>query len=432
MDSKFKQLSDTEQELEISFSPDEFQPELDKQYKKAQANAHLKGFRKGKAPLQMIKKMLGRDIQYQMVEELAGKNFEPIAKENDLKLVGQAKIRNYELAENEKLSVYLIYEVYPEFELKPYSEYEFKKTEYEISDETVEKEVKKLLQSKGEMVDVEGAAGPTDIVMADVQKLDAEGVAIVGDRQENQSFRLEYMKDDSPFFTALNGVNKGEERRVEVDVKEEDVPEENKKQTFLISVKEIKRMNLPELTDELAKELSQGKNETADAFLEDIRKQIETYYTNKTEEDLMETVAQKFLEDNEFSVPSSLIKMFEDMLLDNAKRQVGGQFPPGFDESFYRSEIRPNAEKHARWMLVRNKIAELNNIEVSDDDIKALAEKEAKLTGAEATEEFIQTYFSEQYKPYVIDTLLKDKIYDFIKTGTKITTEKKTPEEAAG
>ncbi|ACF13516.1 trigger factor domain [Chloroherpeton thalassium ATCC 35110] len=430
MESKFKQLSDTEQELEISFSPDEFQPELDKQYKLAQAKAHLKGFRKGKAPLQMIKKMLGRDIQYQVVEELAGKNFESVAKENDLKLVGQAKIRHYELAENEKLSIYLIYEVHPAFELKPFNEYEFKKAEYQVSDETVEKELKKLLQSKGNMVAVEGAAAPTDIVIGDVQKLDADGTAIVGERQENQSFRLEYMKDDSPFFTALNGVNKGEERRVEVEVKEEDVPEENKKQTFLISVKEIKRMELPELTDELVKELSRGKNETVQDFRDELRKQIEAYFTNKSEEDLMESVAQKFLEENVFTAPSSLIKMYEDMLLDNAKRQIGGAFPPGFDETYYRAEIRPNAEKHARWMLIRNKIAELNGIEVSDDDIKALAEKEAKLTGAEATEEFVNTYFSEQYKPYVIDTLLRDKIYEFIKANTKIEVESKLPEAA--
>ncbi|NTV45683.1 MAG: hypothetical protein HGB11_03985 [Chlorobiales bacterium] len=194
----------------------------------------------------------------------------------------------------------------------------------------------------------------------------------------------------------------------------------------MLSVKEVKRMQLPELSDEMAKELTQGKLNTAEELRADIRKQLGAHFNQKAEEDLFESIAQKFVEDNNVPVPGMLIDSFENMLVENARRQIGGKFPAGFNEGMFRTEIRPSAERHARWMLIRNKISELHKILVTDEDIKAFAESEAQKAGEELTDEALKSYMSADFKPYIMDTILRDKVYGFIKEKGKIEIEKKS------
>ena len=120
-----------------------------------------------------------------------------------------------------------------------------------------------------------------------------------------------------------------------------------------------------------------------------------------------------------------MVDSFENMLLENAKRQMGGSLPPGMDESELRVSIRPNAEKHARWMLISQKIAEMNKLEVSDDDITAYAEKEAEKNPELKAEDLINTYMSTEFRDYMTDTILKDKIYNIIKSSVTINEESK-------
>ncbi|NTV26767.1 MAG: trigger factor, partial [Chlorobiaceae bacterium] len=87
--------------------------------------------------------------------------------------------------------------------------------------------------------------------------------------------------------------------------------------------------------------------------------------------------------------------------------------------------MKPNAEKHARWLLVSQKIAQLNDLKVSDDDIKAYAEKEAAKNPSLKAEDLLSTYMSTEFRDYIVDTILKEKIYDVIKSKVTVTTEAK-------
>ncbi len=421
MKSQIKSISDTEQELELCLETSEFQPELDKQYRDAQKKANLKGFRQGKAPISIIKRLLGGQIQTQVVEKLASENFEKISKDENIKIIGQARISDFKLDENQSLTIYLSFEVQPEFDLKPYDTYEFKKINYQITDDDVEKELKGLLRNYAEITVVDEPATKTDVVVASLQKCDEQGIAIVGENLENQTFNLEYLKDDSPFFSALVDSKKGDERRVVV---EDENPEtkETTKTHYNVIVQEVKRVALPEFNDDYADKLSQGKLKTTTEFKEDLKNQIESHFTKKSDEDLFDSIADKFTEDNVFPLPLSLVDSYENLLVENAKKQVGGKFPAGFDEYKFRHDIRPNAEKHARWMLIRSKLAEQNDITIEEDDIKAYAEKEAAMVGLDA-ETYRQQLTSSEYLPYITDSLLRDKVLDHIKNTSAIVEE---------
>jgi trigger factor len=111
------------------------------------------------------------------------------------------------------------------------------------------------------------------------------------------------------------------------------------------------------------------------------------------------------------------------MLVENAKRQMGGSFPKAFDTDQFQTAMQPNAERHARWLIISQKIAEMNNLEIDEAAIREYAEKEAAKNTAMNAEELMKTYMSADFRDYVTDTITKEKIYEIIKAKVTIKDE---------
>jgi|YNPMSStandDraft_2_1061718.scaffolds.fasta_scaffold00925_4 trigger factor len=410
--------------MTLTLEPSEYQPKLDENYRLAQANIQLKGFRKGKAPMEMVKRLVGKEIESETVETLASEFFSKIASEQKLKLVGRARIRHFEFKEDKSLNIYLMYEVQPEFELAPYTDYAFKKAEYEITQEDVEREVKHLLRGQGVWMSKDGESTEDDLVVADSQELDESGMPMIGKRVENQEFVLKAIRKDSPLRTVLTGVKAGDERAVELAVRNEANGSPMVKK-YKFYIKEVKRLDLPELTDELAKEITQGHLQTAAELRADIEARLKATFKRKAEDDLLEEIAKKFIEDNPIDVPQTMIRTFENMMIENAARQLGGKFPKGFDVQAFRREISPTAKRQAQWMLIRNKLAEVADIKINEQAIRDLAEADAKDMGIDNVDQVLQTYLKEEMQNYVLERALREKVYAYLFSILKITPESK-------
>ncbi len=421
MQHTIKNVSETEQQLEIILSAEEFNPEVELEIQDAKKNIQIKGFRKGHVPVGLIRKLMGPAIEATVAEKLASKYFGEIAEKESIKPASRAQLENFSFSDDQ-LTITLSYEIHPEFELKDFSGYSFVENIYTVTDEDVQNEINLILKGHGTMVSVDEAAASNDTVIADLVKLDAEGKEIEDQKTENHHFNLEYLPEDNPFNTALTGAKAGDTVNVDIDPKEEG----DEKVSYEITVKEIKRLELPELTDELIKEVTHEKFDTIQGFTQDVRQQLEEHFSAKSEQDLLESISSKLIEENPVPTPSAMVDSFENMLIENAKRQFGGKFPAGFDETDLRASMRPNAEKHAQWMLISQKIAETNSLEVNDEDIRAYAEKEAEKNPSIKVEDLINTYMSTEFKDYMIDTILKDKVYGIIKSSVTIQGENKS------
>ena len=427
MQKNINNVSDTEQKLEITLSAEEFTPEIDLEVENARKTIQIKGFRKGHVPVGMIKKVMGPAIEASVAEKLASKYFVEISETENIKPASRAELEDYSF-DGDTLSITLSYEIHPEFEIKDFNNYSFVQDIYTVTDEDVEREINLIMKGHGTLVPVDTPSEAKDTIIADLEKYDDSGNIIEGQKTENYSFNLEYLPEDNPFHNALVGKKAGEKVTVDIEGKEEG--EETYR--YEVTVKEVKRLELPELDNELVKEISQEKFESVEDFRTDVRGQLEQHFSNKSEQDLLESISARFIEENPVPTPSSMVDSFENMLLENAKRQMGGQFPPGMDENGFRDSVRPNAEKHARWMLISQKIAEQNSLEVTDDDVKAYAEKEAKNNPGMNAEELIKTYMSTEFRDYMTDTILKDKIYTIIKSSVTINAENKPLPEHKG
>ena len=421
MQKNIKNVNDTEQELEIILSAEEFGPEYNQELEEAKRSIQIKGFRKGHAPASLIKKLAGPSIEATIAEKMASKYFGEIAEAEKIKPASRAQIINFTF-EPEQLSIQLSYEIHPEFDLKDFSGYSFSKALYNVSDKDVEHEINLILKGHGTLISVDEAALSTDTVIGDVYKLNEAGEPVESEKTENHHFSLEYLPEENPFRKALTGKKAGESVDIENDQKESSAEPSR----YRVNISEIKRLELPELTDDLVKEITGQRFESVTDFTADVNIQIAQHFLLKSDEDLLEAISSKLIDENPIPTPESMVASFSKMLVENAKRQMGGRFPKGFDEEQFRLSMRPNAVRHAQWLLISQKIAELDNLEVSDDDIKVYAEKEAGKNSEANAEDLLNTYMSSEFRDYITDTILKDKIYEIIKSKVTIT-EEETP-----
>ncbi|MFZ4524540.1 MAG: trigger factor [Chlorobium sp.] len=420
MQKNIKNVSETEQVLEIILSPEEFGAEYKQELEEARRSVQIKGFRKGHAPESLIKKLAGPSIETTVAEKMASKYFGEVADAENIKPSSRAQIIDFTFTPDQ-LTIQLSYEIHPEFELKDFSEYSFVKAQYIITDEDVDREIKLVLKSHGTLISIDEAASSTDTVICDVVRLNEAGEPDEDHKTENHHFSLEYLPEENPFRKTLTGKKAGEV----VDVENERQDSDESASRFRVTISEIKRLEFPELTDELVKEITGQKFELVADFIADVRIQLEQHFMMKSEEEFIESISAKLIEENPVPAPKSMIESFSKMLVENAKRQIGGNFPKGLDEKQFHISMRPNAEKHAQWLLISQKIAEINNLEVSDDDIRAFAEKEAEKKGTMPFEDVLNTYMSDEFRDYVTDTILKEKIYDIIKSKITITEEER-------
>ncbi len=420
MQKNIKNVSETEQVLEIILSPEEFGAEYKLELEEAKRSVQIKGFRKGHAPESLIKKLAGPSIETTVAEKMASKYFGEIAEAENIKPASRAQIIDFSFTPDQ-LTIQLSYEIHPEFELKDFSDYTFTKAHYTITDEDVDREIKLVLKSHGTLISIDEAASASDTVIGDVVRLNEAGEPEGDQKTENHHFTLEYLPEENPFRKALTGKKAGEV----VDVENEQQDADAEISRFRVTISEVKRLELPELTDELVKEITGQRFESVGDFTADVRIQLEQHFIMKSEEEFIESISAKLIEENPVPAPKSMIESFSNMLVENAKRQIGGSFPKELDEKQFHVAMRPNAEKHAQWLLISQKIAELNKLEVSDDDIKAFAEKEAGKNESMTVEDLLNTYMSAEFRDYITDTILKEKIYDIIKSKVTITEEEK-------
>lgn len=418
MQKNITTISATEQSLEIILSTEEFAKEYDQEMEEAKRTVQIKGFRKGHVPLGMLKKLVGPAIEASVAEKMASKHFTAIVDEEKIKPASRAAIDSFNF-ENDKLTIKLLYQIHPAFELKNFADYSFTKRRYTVAEEDVQREINLILKGHGTLLSVNEAARATDTVIGDVVKLNEENKAEQETALENHHFNLEYLPEENAFHKALVGKKAGDVTEIVTEPKETQTTAQN----YRVSVKEIKRLELPELTDELVKEITGDRFENTEEFKADVRRQLEEHFSAKSESELLESISDKLIEENPVPAPKAMVTSFTNMLLEKTKQQMGGHFPKGFDVKQFAEAMAPNAEKHARWLLISQKIAETNNLTVTEKDIKSYAEKEAEKDSSIKPEELLSTYMSTEFRNYITDTILKNKVYDIIKAQVTITEE---------
>ncbi|HTO23587.1 MAG TPA: trigger factor [Spirochaetia bacterium] len=393
--------------------------------------AHLKGFRPGKVPRDVIIRKLGSSLIDQTRAEVLEKSLSEVFENVEKKPIPYAtpEIKSESALELGKdFSFEVVYDTYPEVALGPYAGLEIDQPEWEITDEDLGRELKGIQEQNALFTDKDqGDVQVGNIVNIDYVELVA-GAERPGTKREAFVFEVGtgynvYKVDDD-----LVGMKKGETRTITKIYPEdfETKPLAGKTVNLRVTLNSIKEKKLPDINDELAQDISE-KFQTLDDLKADIRKKLEDAVKAALRSRTVTRVLDTVVETSTFPLPSSMVDyQLEAMWQEYASRlgldekqltQLLEQ--QGRTTEDIRKEWTPSAEKRARMQLVLSEIAKKEGIAIEESDLDAEIAKmaeERKVTAAELKESIQKSNLDA----YMRSNLRMDKLYDFLLSKTVI------------
>ena len=358
---------------------------INKAYMKARKQIMIPGFRKGKAPRKMIEAMYGAHVFYEDgLEEIFPEIYDFAVASQDFKAIGRPNLTDMQISEENIVTLTLTTEVYPEVTLGEYKGLEVEKAEAVVTDEQVQAELDRMAQNVASTETVERAAEMGDTANIDFEGFD-NGVAFEGGKGENHDLKLGSGSFVPGFEEQIVGMSAGEEKDIDITFPEDYHKElAGKAVVFRVKVNSVSVTNVPEQDDEFAKDVSEF--ETLEELKADIRAKAMEQAEKQINAAFEQACVDKAAENVTVDMPNALIEAE----LDNQMERFGYQLQMsgysmeqyakmmGGDLNTMRNAFRPAAEKQAKVNVTLAKIAEVEAIAVTEEDIAAEFEAMAK------------------------------------------------------
>jgi len=372
----FKSLTDCDQEVAISMTPEELAPHFEAAYKKAAPSIEIKGFRKGKVPIALIKKYYGETVEADALDDIANETFKKSIEEKNIQPIGTPTMTDMKYKRGEPFSFTIKYEVKPSITLKEYKGIPVEKYVHQVTDAEVGEEIHRLQHINATFEEAPKVDGVEYVVTTTIQDTDEAGTPLVGRKREGMRIYLNEPTTEAEIKEALKAATTGGVYRVSFEHTHED---HTHKVHMELTVTKVERVIHPDFDDEFVKKLTKEKTTTVDAFKRELRSDLEHYWNDRTEKRLVDDITNEIVRRHEFAVPETLVKTITDSFIEDLKgQQKNKQLPRGFDEQKYREAVRPSAIWQAKWMLIREQILAKEEIKLADADVEALAEAESK------------------------------------------------------
>lgn len=419
-------VNDCTRKLVFHFDKMNLSTEIEQALEKKRSEVTIKGFRKGKAPLQMVKNIYLPEIKHDAINHFISNKFYDALKEADIRPIGNPEFSNVKLDKEDEIHFEVTVETFPDFELKDVSHLKFEKEKITVTEEEVVESRKRMLESKAQMVPVEG-----DNLVLDKGQFavfNFQGELENGDKPENMKGE-EYMLEIGSgqfipgFEEGMIGLKVGEKKDVNVVFPEtyHEASLQSKPVVFHVELLEIKEKKLPELTEEFLKELGFKSEED---LTEKVKGQIESQKTQMIKEKLKEDVLKKLSEEFEFSVPQYLLneqkKSVEKNILGNLERQGLPQDKHAEYIEKWGKDLEEKALFQVRTGLIIEKFAEKYNVTVDEKDFEDKMKEMAEQSGMKV--EDIMGYYgkNEQLKKNYMYTLREEKIFEKVLSEVKV------------
>ena len=347
-------------------------------YMKARKQIQLPGFRKGKAPRKMIEAMYGAHVFYEDgLEEIFPEVYEEAVVKQDIKAVGRPSLTDMNISDDGIVTIVISTDVYPEVTLGDYKGLEIEKAEVSVSDEQVQAELDRMAQNVASTETVDRAAEMGDTANIDFEGFDA-GVPFEGGKGDNFDLKLGSGSFVPGFEEQIVGMTAGEEKDIDITFPEDyHANLAGKPVVFHVKLNKLSVNVVPAIDDEFAKDVSEF--ETLEELKADIREKAIANAEKQAASAFEQACVEKAAENATVDMPKGLIEAE----LDNQMERFGYQLQMsgysmeqyakmmGGDLNTMRNAFRPAAEKQAKINVTLEKIGEVENIEVSEEEINA-------------------------------------------------------------
>ena len=370
----------------VEIDKDLMESGVNKAYMKARKSIMIPGFRKGKAPRKMIEAMYGAHVFYEDgIEEIFPEVYDFAVAKQDFKAIGRPSLTDMQISDDNVVTLTLTTQLYPEVTLGQYKGLEIEKTEPVVTDEQVQAELDRMAKNVASTETVERAAEMGDTANIDYEGFD-NGVPFDGGKGENFDLKLGSGSFVPGFEEQIVGMNAGEEKDINITFPEDYHADlAGKAVVFHVKLNKLSVVMIPEQDDEFAKDVSEF--DTLEELKADIRAKALEEAEKKSRNDFENAAVEKAAENITVDMPEALV----DRELDTQMERFGYQLQMsgysmeqyakmmGGDVSTMRNAFRSTAEKQARISVTLEKIAEVEGIEVTaeeiDEEIASLAKQ---------------------------------------------------------
>ncbi|TYQ17670.1 UNVERIFIED_CONTAM: trigger factor [Acetivibrio alkalicellulosi] len=414
-------------ELEIEVSADKFEEGLKKSYQKNVKKFNIPGFRKGKAPRNIVERYFGPEVLYEdAINIIFPEVYEEAVKESDIHPVDRPELDVKQIGDGQNLVLTASVTVKPEVSLGEYKNIEMEKVEINITDEEVEKEIQTIAEKNARMVTVEDRG----IEKGDTADIDFEGfidgVPFEGGKGSGFSLEIGSGQFIPGFEDQLIGGKPGDDIDVTVtfpeDYGKEDVA--GKEALFKVIINDVKLKEMPEIDDEFAKDVSEF--DTLEEYKLDIKKKLTEAAENKAKHEFEDKLIEKIVENTTVEIPQIMVEKQMDIMVrdfDSKLRYQGYNIEQYLqmaqvDINTFKSQFASQAEKEVKTQLVLEKISEEEDFQASEDEyeeeIKSISEKYKQ-----SIEDFKKLLRDDDIE-YIKNIIITRKTVEFLSQSAKI------------
>ena len=419
-----------EVKLEITIEAEKFENAMKKVYFKNAKYFNIPGFRKGKAPMNIVEKYYGAQIFYEdAFNEVATEAYDEALTENKIEAVSKPEVDIIQMEKGKDVIFTAIVQTKPEVELGKYKGIEISKVEYPVKDNDVEHELEHMQEHNARLITIEDRA----LEKGDISTIDFEGfvdgVAFEGGKAEGHELEIGSGSFIPGFEDQLIGMKIDEEKEIKVTFPKEYFSKDlaGKEATFKVKLHQIKKKELPKLDDEFAKDVSEF--DTLAELKASIKEKIEKSNEQRAKYETEEAAIKAVCENAKLEIPSGMVELEIDNMLKDFEQRLSYQGLNleqylkmiGRTEEEMRKEYEEQAKEAIKSRLVLEAIIDAEKIEAKEEEIDAKMQEMAKNYGKKVEE----LNKNENLKKYLSEGIKSEKALEFIVKNAKFAESKK-------
>lgn len=402
-------------ELTVELTWDEIAADYEKAEKQIVKKIKLPGFRPGKVPRRVIDQQFRPAIEARFIDDAVQQYFLQALRERELTPVNQAQVDKVEFSHGEPLSFKAKFEIEPEIELPDLKKNSLKvtKTVYISDEQDVEEAIRDWRERFAEARTVETGAREGDFLVADLQKLDASGVPLIGAKYDQRYFRIGEGQMSGDNLPRLVGLKPGDTARVALADKEGTAPE-----PYELKVINVEERVLPEIDADFIKQVDPDAQDEAD-WRRRVKERIDHNLAHRADEAFQHALMDATIDLVRPEYPPSMVEAYLDRIVEESKSGKTKTPVGGPDEQRLRDAYRPVAERNLKWYLIHQALVKQQGFAVPDSAIEA---EIAHLVehNPEHEKDIHQYYRKPSNRRKLADDLLEKRILEYLGDFAKI------------
>jgi trigger factor len=415
LEHQLKQLEGCRYELTLHYTREDLQPHFDDAYKNIQKTASIQGFRRGRAPLEMIKRIYGKAIEADTYQDLINKEFYDLVKKEKIRFTGEPELVDVKIEEDGSVTYFMNLDILPGVELKDYTSIVIDEPVHVVGEDEINDNIDKLCREYGEFEDSEVIEDENCVVEIKSMRLDSSTrLPIQGEEALEDSIDLYMPNVDPELKTNLIGRNVNDI----FELIKANPQNPNEIELIQVEVVSINKSIPAEFDDELVKKYTQNKFENTEDYRQEIAFRMQEYWDGRSREAMESNLIKEVLElHGEFPIPDSAVmeaakntamSYLQDMTKQEPKEEMVS------DEML--EYFRPMASRAVRWEIIKDEIVKKEGIEVEDYDLEAFAAKQAAQYNI-PVEQFLNIIRENaQIKAQILNSKVIDLLMDYAET----------------